>query len=84
MSYYLSRPKQSKGDFYERYYYITKNKNKHLSFHHYEFIVNSLIKYGAEPGNSKRNIGRTHFVDDFSSAAGTPVPYICFFDEGTI
>jgi len=25
-----------------------KQKNKHLSFQHYEFIINSLIKFNAE------------------------------------
>lgn len=34
-----------------------KRKNKHLQFHHYEFIINELIKFNAEHSNSRRNIG---------------------------
>ena len=53
-----------------------KHKNKHLSFHHYEFIVNSLIKFNAEHGNSKRNIGKTQFINDLASTVGTSVSNI--------
>lgn len=53
-----------------------KHKNKHLSFHHYEFIVNSLIRFNAEHGNSKRNIGKTQFINDLASTVGTSVSNI--------
>ena len=49
-------------------YTISQNcKNKHLQFHHYEFIINELIKFNAEHANSRRNIGKTHFINHLAS-----------------
>ena len=40
-----------------------KHKNKHLSFHHYEFIINELIKFNALHLDAKRNCGKTLFIN---------------------
>lgn len=48
-----------------------KKINKHLSFQHYEYIVNSVIKFNAIHRSSKRNIGKTKFIIDLASAVGT-------------
>lgn len=53
-----------------------KRKNKHLQFHHYEFIINELIKFNAEHANSRRNIGKTHFINHLASIVGTSVSNI--------
>lgn len=53
-----------------------KQKNKHLSFQHYEFIINSLIKFNAEHQSSKRNIGKTVFIRNLASDVGTSVSNI--------
>lgn len=53
-----------------------KQKNKHLSFHHYEFIINSLIKFNALHGYSNRNIGKTQFINELASIVGTSVSNI--------
>ena len=53
-----------------------KCKNKHLQFHHYEFIINELIKFNAEHTYSKRNIGKTHFINHLASIVGTSVSNI--------
>lgn len=38
-----------------------KQKNKHLDFSHYEFIINSMIRFNASH-SGKRNIGKTQFI----------------------
>ena len=38
-----------------------KSKNKHLKFHHYEYI-NEMIRFNAENKGLRRNIGKTQFV----------------------
>lgn len=48
-----------------------KSKNKHLNLSHYEFIVNSLIKFNASHPSSKRCIGKTQFLKDLASTVGT-------------
>lgn len=48
-----------------------KTKNKHLNLSHYEFIVNSLIKFNASHPSSKRCIGKTQFLKDLASTVGT-------------
>lgn len=53
-----------------------KQKNKHLSFQHYEFIINSLIKFNAEHGHSKRYICKTQFIYNLASIVGTSVSNI--------
>lgn len=46
-------------------------KHKHLSFQHYEFIINSIIKFNAEHSTSKRNIGKTDFINSLAASVGT-------------
>lgn len=53
-----------------------KQKNKHLQFSHYEFIINSVIKFNAQHSHSKRNIGKTQFIKDLASSVGTSVSNI--------
>lgn len=72
MSYYIVCTLY-KGDFYEHYYYITKNKNEHLQFHHYEYIINQLIRFNAENNGHSRNIGKTQFIKDIADTVGTSV-----------
>lgn len=72
MSYYIVCTLY-KGDFYEHYYYITKNKNEHLQFHHYEYIINLLIRFNAENNGHSRNIGKTQFIKDIADTVGTSV-----------
>lgn len=48
-----------------------KQKHKHLSFQHYEFIINSIIKFNAEHSASKRNIGKTDFINTLAASVGT-------------
>ncbi len=48
-----------------------KQKNKHLSFHHYEYIINSLINFNAEHSSAKRNIGKTNFIKSLALTVGT-------------
>ncbi|WP_279014547.1 IS30 family transposase [Thomasclavelia cocleata] len=50
-----------------------KSKHKHLNFQHYEFIINSLIKFNALHSDSNRNIGKTQFIKDIASTVGTSV-----------
>ena len=50
-----------------------KQKNKHLNFSHYEFIINSLIQFNAQHNDSKRNIGKTQFINSLASSVGTSV-----------
>lgn len=49
-----------------------KPKNKHLQFSHYEFIINSVIKFNAQH-SSKRNIGKTQFIKNLANSVGTSV-----------
>lgn len=72
MSYYIVCTLY-KGDFYEHYYYITKNKNEHLQFHHYEYIINLLIRFNAENNGHSHNIGKTQFIKDIADTVGTSV-----------
>ena len=53
-----------------------KHKNKHLSFHHYEFIINELIKFNALHLDAKRNCGKTLFIKNLASIVGTSVSNI--------
>ena len=53
-----------------------KQKNKHLCFHHYEFIINELIEFNAQYLNSKRNIGKTLFIRKLALSVGTSVSNI--------
>lgn len=39
-----------------------KSKNKHLKFHHYEYIVNEMIRSSTENKGPGRHIGNTQFV----------------------
>lgn len=48
-----------------------KQKNKHLTFEHYEYIVNSVIAFEAMNSKSKRNIGKTTFIKELASTVGT-------------
>lgn len=48
-----------------------KQKNKHLSFRHYEFIISSIIKFNAEHSSAKRNIGKTVFIKKLACTVGT-------------
>ena len=48
-----------------------KHKNKHLSFHHYEYIINSLIRFNTEHSSAKRNIGKTDFIKKLAHSVGT-------------
>lgn len=48
-----------------------KQKNKHLTFEHYEYIINSIIAFESKNSNSKRNIGKTAFIKDLASTVGT-------------
>lgn len=50
-----------------------KQKNKHLDLSHYEFIINEMIKFNAEHGSMKRNIGKTKFIGELASTVGTSV-----------
>lgn len=49
-----------------------KTKNKHLEFYHYEYLINSLIKFNALH-SSKRNIGKTQFIKNLANDVGTSV-----------
>lgn len=53
-----------------------KQKNKHLQFHHYEFIINNLNKFNAEHKDHKRNIGKTLFIKQLADSIGTSVSNI--------
>lgn len=50
-----------------------KQKNKHLNFSHYEFIVNEMIKFNAEHKSMKRNTGKTQFIRKLARTVGTSV-----------
>ena len=50
-----------------------KQKNIHLNFSQYEFIVNSLIQFNAQHKGCKRNIGKTQFIKSLASSVGTSV-----------
>lgn len=52
-----------------------KQKNKHLDFSHYEFIINSIIMFNASH-SSKRNIGKTQFIKKLALDVGTSVSNI--------
>ena len=53
-----------------------KQKNKHLSFQHYEFIVSQITVFNARHSGSRRNIGKTAFIVDLASTVGTSVSNI--------
>lgn len=53
-----------------------KQKNKHLQFHHYEFIISQMIRFNAENKGLKRNIGKTQFIRNIASTVGTSVSNI--------
>ena len=53
-----------------------KQKNKHLSFQHYEFIVSQITVFNAKHSGSRRNIGKTAFIADLASTVGTSVSNI--------
>lgn len=48
-----------------------KSKFKHLSFEHYEFIINEITKFEAAHKGQKRNIGKTAFIQELASKVGT-------------
>lgn len=52
-----------------------KVKNKHLEFYHYEYLINSLIKFNTQH-SSKRNIGKTQFIKTLANDIGTSVSNI--------
>lgn len=52
-----------------------KQKNKHLDFSHYEYIINSLIMFNASH-SGKRNIGKTQFIKNLALDVGTSVSNI--------
>lgn len=53
-----------------------KIKNKHLSFQHYEFIINEIIKFNASHSTKKRYIGKTQFIRNLANTVGTSVSNI--------
>lgn len=53
-----------------------KPKNKHLEFHHYEYIINEIIRFTAENKGHKRNIGKTQFIKNIANTIGTSVSNI--------
>lgn len=53
-----------------------KNKNEHLQFHHYEYIINQLIRFNAENIGHSRNIGKTQFIKNIADTVGTSVSNI--------
>lgn len=50
-----------------------KSKNKHLKFHHYEYIINEMIRFNAENKGLRRNIGKTQFIKNIANNVGTSV-----------
>lgn len=53
-----------------------KQKNKHLSLEHYEFIINQIIKFNSSHGPHKRYIGKTAFIRNLAMTVGTSVSNI--------
>ena len=53
-----------------------KTKNKHLKFHHYEYIINEIIRFTAENKGHKRNTGKTKFIKNIANTIGTSVSNI--------
>ena len=48
-------------------------KNKQLSFEHYEYIINEIIKHEAKYNGQVRNTGKTQLIRDLAAAVGTSV-----------
>ena len=44
------------------YFIQTSQKNKHLSFEHYEYIVHVVMKHELAHKGKKRNTGRTALI----------------------
>lgn len=47
-----------------------KPKNKHLNFHHYQFIIDQVNTFNASH-KTKRNIGKTQFMSKLAASIGT-------------
>ncbi len=61
----------------DNHYSITpKLKNKQLSFHHIEYIINRMIEFNALHAGQIRNTGRTQFIKELASAMNTSVSNI--------
>ena len=55
-------------------YSITKSqKNKHLTFQHYEYILNEITKHDAIHKGKRRNTGRTALIRSLADEVGTTV-----------
>ena len=58
-------------------YSITKTqKNKHLSFEHYQFIITKVIKHDAAHDGKRRNTGKTKLIKELAQEVGTTVSNI--------
>ena len=58
------------------YFIQTSQKNKHLSFEHYEYIVHVVMKHELAHKGKKRNTGRTALIKKLALEVGTTVSNI--------
>ena len=52
------------------YFIQTSQKNKHLSFEHYEYIVHVVMKHELAHKGKKRNTGRTALIKKLALEVG--------------